>query len=111
MAVKSVLPSRCLHSTVLSASDFDISLFHITPFPFDEGDVWISCPIVCNPFPSKSMSSWQSGLLILKLTWFLSNEATIAFHRVSHDVGSAILSVADGTATDALATRYALVTE
>jgi hypothetical protein len=90
MAVKKALPSRCLQSTVLSASDFIISLFHTAPFPFMEGHVRIRFSVVRKPLPSKSISSWQSGLLVVKFSWFLSKEATISFYRFSHKVGSVI---------------------
>jgi hypothetical protein len=90
VAVKSALPSRCLQGTVLSVSDFEINSFHKAPFPFMEGDVCISCPIVRRQLHSSSNSSWQSGLRLARFSWFFSKDATISFQRVSHAIGSVI---------------------
>jgi hypothetical protein len=47
MLANRALPSRCSQSTVLSASAFETKPFHTAPFPFRDGDMWISLPIVC----------------------------------------------------------------
>jgi hypothetical protein len=93
MAVKSALPSRCLQSTLLSASDFATSSFHTVPSPFTRGAMLISCPIVSRAVRSRSISSMQSGCLAVRssrffLEWCYDCAPTCFAHSWPHHFAS-----------------------
>jgi hypothetical protein len=93
MAVKSALPFRCLHSTILSASALVVISLHTVPFPFARGEMLISCPIVIRPFRISLISSMYSGCFAVRSSIFLSKDARISAYRFPHAVGPAISMV------------------
>jgi hypothetical protein len=90
MTVKSTLTSKCLWSTVPSASLLVTNSFHTAPFPITGGDMWIGCPTNSRAVRSSFIYSLQSGCPAIRSSWFLSNDVTIALLRVSYTVGQVI---------------------
>jgi hypothetical protein len=72
------IPSRCLHSNILSASAPAVSSFHTAPFLFTHGDLWISCPIVSRAVRTSAISSLESGWAALWVSCCFSDDTRIS---------------------------------